>query len=153
MNDLYNNIVETEARIILLLSVYEGCSLNADGVTAVDFMAVYPGEFGLADENLNGDSIFKYSEITARIAMVDDALKSLFRNGLLESDLSHGIQYRISEKGKEYVSGFCSTYASEYLENVQAVKRAYGNYTGAYSGKLLSKIITAAENNRSGGGM
>ena len=145
MTNIFNTQLEIESRLILLMSEFEKSSLTAEGATALDFMAIYPEEFDIVCENLNGNSVFKFSEVTDRLIAVSEALKTLYIYGLLSVSMAHGISYQINDAGRAYIEGFQCSYSKEYLSNLNVVKQNYLEYIQKDSGSLFDFILRKAE--------
>ena len=79
---VFNSTFENALRIILLLDAF-GTPQNTDMLYATDFIVVYGRTFGLADEDLNGDNQYKFSEFVSRRSMVQKAIKELVLDGLV----------------------------------------------------------------------
>ena len=111
---VFNSTFENAMRIILLLDAF-GAPQNTDMLYAADFMVVYGRTFGIADEDLNGDNQYKFSEFVSRRSMVQKALKELVLDGLVTpSQMPSGIVYQVTPAGKEYCESLDSDYAKEY---------------------------------------
>lgn len=114
MPRVFNSTLENALRIILLLDAF-GTPQNTDMLYAADFIVVYGRTFGIADEDLNGDNQYKFSEFVSRRAMVQKALKELVLDGLvMPSEIDSGIVFQITADGKKYCSSLESDYAREY---------------------------------------
>lgn len=81
MQRIYNSGFEIEPRIILIADTYPLSSFTEDLFVAIDFMAVYCGEFVKEAQSLHGDNGFKFSEITARAT--SDALNYSIRSSCM----------------------------------------------------------------------
>lgn len=138
MQRIYNTGFEIEPRVILIADTYPLASFSEDLFVAIDFMAVYSGEFITGTKNLHGDNGFKFSEITARRQSVHEAVKKLVLEGLLIVEIQDGFQYRLSDIGKQYAESFESNYAVQYRKNLLSVYEKFFDCDE----KTLSKIIT-----------
>ena len=138
MQRIYNSGFEIEPRIILIADTYPLSSFTEDLFVAIDFMAVYSGEFIKGAQSLHGDNGFKFSEITARRQSVHEAIKRLVIEGFLVVEIRDGFKYRISDLGKQYAKSFESTYSQQYKNNLLSVSEKYLDYDEA----ALSGIIT-----------
>jgi len=111
---VFNSTLENSLRIILLLDAF-GTPQNSDMLYAADFIVVYGRTFGIADEDLNGDNQYKFSEFVSRRTMVQKALKELVLNGLvMPSEIDSGIVFQITDDGRKYCDSLESDYAREY---------------------------------------
>lgn len=114
MPRVFNSTLENALRIILLLDAFD-TPQNTDMLYAADFIVVYGRTFGIADEDLNGDNQYKFSEFVSRRAMVQKALKELVLDGfVLPLEIDSGIVFQITADGKKYCSSLESDYAREY---------------------------------------
>lgn len=114
MPRVFNSTFENSLRIILLLDAF-GTPQNTDMLYATDFMVVYGKTFGIADEDLNGENQYKFSEFVSRRAMVQKALKELVLDGLVRpSEIDSGIAFQITTDGRKYCDSLESDYAREY---------------------------------------
>lgn len=114
MPRVFNSTLENALRIILLLDAFD-TPQNTDMLYAADFIVVYGRTFGIADEDLNGDNQYKFSEFVSRRAMVQKALKELVLDGLvMPSEIDSGIVFHITADGKKYCTSLESDYAREY---------------------------------------
>ncbi len=128
MKRIYNTGFEIEPRIVLIAQNYPFDSFSEDAFVALDFMAVYGHEFVETLENLHGDNIFKFSEITARRQIVREALKNLVLNGFIRPFVDNGFRYAISDIGKNYAESLESSYSSQYKKNLSAIYQRFSNY-------------------------
>ena len=114
MDKVFNTPFELSLRVLLILSC-EKVALTADMITAIDFITVYGKIFGVSDNNLHGDSDYKFSEFTSRRGLVNLAIKSLALDGFVDIANSEGeFLYEINERGNAYISSLHSEYAGEY---------------------------------------
>lgn len=114
MPRVLNSTLENALRIILLLDAFD-TPQNTDMLYAADFIVVYGRTFGIADEDLNGDNPYKFSEFVSRRAVVQKALKELVLDGLvMPSEIDSGIVFQITADGKNYCASLESDYAKEY---------------------------------------
>lgn len=118
MNNVYNSAFELALRIILLLNSCK-CSYTADRIAAVDTIAIYGKNFGIAADNLHGDSNYYIGEYAAKRRTVQRALKRLVLDGYVFPRQAGGtIVYSITETGEIYAKELSTVYAQEYCENV-----------------------------------
>lgn len=121
-NQVYNSILEISLRLLLAFSCNPESCYTIDMAAAIDLLAIYSKSFGLSDRNINGDSIFKFSEFAARRGVVQEALKNLLQLGLvIVKGSDEGFVYSISEKGKQIANNFVTSYSQAYRH---AVKKA-----------------------------
>lgn len=122
MSKIYNGIFENSLRIVLMLRTLSSPQ-NLGRLCDLDFLTAYGKSFGITDTNINGTSIYLFSEYSARRSIVEGALSELVLDGLVyakESD--QGFLYSLTEEGEEYADSLSSPYASQYRNASMAVK-------------------------------
>jgi hypothetical protein len=137
MNKLFNSLFEMQLRILLLLSQEEVSAMSMDRIVALDFITIYGAEFKVADFNLNGDSLYKFSEIASRRAAMQQAIKKSVVNGFVKVEVHNGFQYKISEVGKQYADSLESKYAMDYRASMSGTF----HFSSGKSDQELMKII------------
>lgn len=119
MSNIFNSPFEVSLRVLLILNEYEGLSLTADKITIADFISVYGASFGIAETNLHGDSIFKFSEFATRRHLIQQAIKLLVIKGLIIVEFNkNGFTYTITNNGIKYCNSLESDYANSFREMV-----------------------------------
>lgn len=117
---------EMSLRSLLMLDELIDIELDEQRICAIDFIAVYAGDFNLLDENLHGYGNYRYSEYPARKSLAKEALKALVLDGTVSfSPNQNGFTYKISESGREVCKGLIGSYAEEYRIAVRAVNMKY----------------------------
>jgi hypothetical protein len=115
MNSVFNTRFELSLRALLLLEAAPRSWRSAEWLASADFITVYAGEFGTAEDNLHGVNSFKYSEFALRRELVKTALKSLVLDGFADMrPTDSGFVFALSRNGGDYISGFESDYAEKY---------------------------------------
>ena len=134
MDRIFNSTFENSLRLLILLDEFD-MPQTLDMLYAADFMALYSKAFGLADQNLNGDNDYKFSEFASQRELVKEALKELVLNGTAEAvSYKNGLSYVISTEGEDYCKSLDSDYAREY--------RLYArNVVSAVAGKSERSLI------------
>ncbi len=113
MTKLFNSTFELSLRVLLLLSVSDNTSMTIDRIAAYDFIIIYNRNFGLSNSNLHGDNDFSFSEFATRRILMQDALKSLVLDNLVNVvKRDDGFHYKISGTGR----GICKSQTTEYVE-------------------------------------
>ncbi len=111
---IFNSEFENELRLILLIDTFPKPQ-NADMIYAADFMVTYGHTFGIADQNLNGENMYKFSEFISRRALVHKVLKELTFNGYAKPiSTTSGIVYQLTAEGEQLSRSLDSDYAKEY---------------------------------------
>lgn len=151
MSNIFNSAFEASLRVLLILNEYEGLSLTADKIAIADFISVYGASFGIADTNLHGNNIFKFSEFATRRHLIQQAIKLLFIKGLIIVDFNKdGFTYRITNSGISYCNSLESDYANSFRILVNE-SRAY--ITGNSEKDLLNIINKYSINSFKKGGI
>lgn len=136
---LYNSKYEIRPRIMLLAMCASGRFFSVEQFLIYDFMAVYAHEFIDGGVNLHGENGFKYSEFSARKQAIEEAVKALVRNGLLQVELNDGFKYSVTDDGEKLFSMMESSYACEYTEQIKSVLEAYSKYSEQELQKLIRR--------------
>lgn len=119
MNNLFNSPFETALRVLLIMEQSQDTFYSTDMLAAIDFMSVYALDFGIADINLHGDSLFKFSEFATRRGLAKEAIKNIVLKGLISIETTNkGFQYQINQSGIDYAHKLESSYANSYREIV-----------------------------------
>ena len=119
-NKLFNSPFEMSLRITLLLAAAPGEKLSVDRIIGLDFVSCYASDFGLPFPNLHGDNGYRYGEIVGRRILVQEAVKALVTQGLVDVTVDRGYLFSISETGKKYAKNLRTDYAKEYSEIAKA---------------------------------
>ena len=116
MNSLFNTPFEISVRVMLLLSEFKE-PVSADRILITDFITTYGRDFEISDYNLNGDNSYRFSEFIARRELVEDAVKNLVLQHVIQpSQSKEGFKYALSEDGLKLIPQFVSVYAEKYLQ-------------------------------------
>lgn len=129
MAKLFNSIYEMKLRTLFVLAAKPDEVFSVERINAVDFISLYGKLFDVGDENIHGDSPYKYAEIASRRELIKEATKSLVLEGLILPDFSNGFSYGITEAGENYVGKFQSEYAEEYRSNLEKTMQLYGDFS------------------------
>ena len=123
---LYNSVNEVKLRVLLLLDETIKYPLTEDMILAMDFISVYGKDFGICEENLHGDNSYKYSELASRKEVINQSIKRLFLEGLIDVDTSKGYRYSINDSGIDFISHIYNDYTEEYRN---AISNFYNKYS------------------------
>ncbi len=140
MIKIFNSAFENSLRMVLLLNEYEEPQL-LERLYTTDFIAIYGKDFNIAQENLNGDNDYKYSEFQSRKVVCTKALKELVLNGLIipiKDD--KGILYQINGFGKQYAESLQSEYAIEYRKCAKAAREYIDKYTDRQVVSMINRL-------------
>lgn len=123
---IFNSEFENELRLILLIDTFPKPQ-NADMIYAADFMVTYGQVFGIANHNLNGENLYKFSEFISRRSLVQKVLKELTFNGYTKPlSTSAGIVYQLTTEGERLSRSLDSDYAKEYRTTAFSVIKYIG---------------------------
>lgn len=115
MNNLFNTPFEISIRILLLLSAYAQ-PITVERILITDFISTYGKDFGITENNLNGDNSYRFSEFIARRELVKQAVKKLVLQRLIKPEGSKlGFIYTLTEDGRNLINEFVSSYAEKYV--------------------------------------
>ena len=113
-NKLFNSPFEMSLRIVLLLASAPKEKFSVDRIIGLDFISCYFSDFGLPFPNLHGDNGYRYGEIVGRRLLVQEAVKSLVTQGLIEVTIDRGYLFSISASGSKYAEKLETDYAIDY---------------------------------------
>ncbi len=128
MNDkiLLGSSFEISLRILLMLNEMPSLALDAQQISAIDFIAVYAADYKILDENLHGYGSYRFSEYPSRKQMVSSALKTLVLDGhILFTPNKNGYAYKISNSGRMLAKSLAGSYSDEYKIAIHAVTSNY----------------------------
>ena len=128
-NKLYNSPFEMSLRISLLLAAVPGENLSVDRIIGLDFISCYASDFGLPFPNLHGDNGYRYGEIVGRRILVQEAVKVLVTQGLVEVTVDRGYLFSISPTGKKYAKSLKTNYAKEYSKIARTATKKFEDNT------------------------
>lgn len=113
-NKLFNSPFEMSLRMILLLAAAPKEKFTIDRIIGLDFISCYAADFGMPYANLHGDNGYRYGEIVGRRLLVQEAVKELVMQGLVEVTVDRGYSFSISGSGEKYAKSLETDYANEY---------------------------------------
>lgn len=144
MAKLFNTPFEVSLRILLALYAVRPLTISIDRIAAYDLMSVYGRDFGIAEENLHGESQFSFSEFSAKREQLSGALKSLLLDGFAAIEKTHnGFRFGLNHRGVKFAESMQSEYATEYIETVKKTHRMFQKTSDE---SLLSEITNQAIN-------
>lgn len=144
-NKVFNTNFENMLRILLLMSVL-GKPVNADRLTALDFICIYGKKCRILDKNLHGDNEFGFAEFTNKREKIAEAIKLAVKNNYLIVDKnSDGIVYSLNDRGNIIVSNIQSAYSKAYSVGAKIVCRKYAYSTDEEILKYISTLATKSK--------
>lgn len=121
---VFNSTFEMELRILLLVSAAKKKAFSIDRIVSLDFIVCYAGYFQLPYLNPQGDNQYMFSELASRRERIQEAVKSLVVQGLLDVGLENGYVFSITDIGSKYIKKLQSEYAVQYKTiATDAIKR------------------------------
>ena len=137
MKKIFNSAFEVSLRIMLMLSQTVGSDMSIDRIVAYDFISLYSAYFDLAE--------FGFSELSARRGVVQDALKVLVLDGLVNvRRCRSGFCYEITEAGVAFTKGQKTDYANSYRSLVRKVHKRYAEIAEIEIMTIISQKATYA---------
>lgn len=138
---LFNSPFEMGLRIIILLAESPREKFSVDRIIGLDFISCYAADFGMPYANLHGDNGYRYGEIAGRRILVQEAVKKLVTQGLIDVTVDRGYMFSISKSGKKYAGSLNTDYAKEYRTVAKAAAVKYKDNTDA---RILATIQSKA---------
>lgn len=127
MHKLFNSTFELSLRILLMLLEDGGKGMTVDRILAFDFISIYGRNFGISNTSLHGENNFGFSEFASRRQVIQEALKLLALDGLLNiQQRNTGFNYSINEVGKAYCEKLTAEYAIDYRRMTKKTIMQYG---------------------------
>ncbi len=121
---IFNSTFEIELRILLLMSATKKKAYSIERIVSLDFIVCYAGYFQLPYLNPQGDNQYMFSELASRRERLQEAVKGLVVQGLLDVGMDNGYVFSITEAGAKYIRKLKSEYALQYKTiAVDAIKR------------------------------
>lgn len=125
MIKLFNTSFESSLHVLLLLE-FEQIPRELEWLVIFDTICIYGKDYGIAKDNLNGDSPFRKCEYSARRLNFKRAMKRLICEGLVEPILTYAsIQYKISDYGIQVIHDIDIEYANEYRKSLEMALNKY----------------------------
>ena len=130
-NKLFNSPFEMSLRITLLLAAAPKEEFSVDRIIGLDFISCYAADFNMPYANLHGDNGYRYGEIVGRRLLVQEAVKSLVTQGLIDVMVDRGYLFSISKAGQKYAGSLETDYAQEYGTIAKAAVSKYKDNSDA----------------------
>lgn len=106
---------ESSLRVLLILNELKNLQLDEKQIVCIDFIAIYAADFGLLDENLHGNGLFRFSEFSAKSRLISNSLKKLVLNSAISFSTNKlGFLYFSNNTGDNIVNKINDEYSSQY---------------------------------------
>ncbi|MDO5018752.1 MAG: hypothetical protein Q4E02_05570 [Lagierella massiliensis] len=130
MTTLLNSIQEISIRILIQLFILDGEEKTSDYISSMDYLSLYSKTFKLNEYDLHGKKPYRLGELSSRLSLGKDSLKSLVKMGLCSvRHTNDGFVYSISESGKKVVRTLNSSYVDEYINFAIDAQEYFKNHT------------------------
>ena len=121
---VFNSTFEMELRVLLLMSAAKKKAYSIERIVSLDFIVCYAGYFQLPYLNPQGDNQYMFSELASRRERLQEAVKGLVVQGLLNVEMDNGYAFSITDAGSKYIRKLKSEYALQYKPiAADAIKR------------------------------
>ena len=121
---VFNSTFEMELRVLLLMSAAKKKAYSIERIVSLDFIVCYAGYFQLPYLNPQGDNQYMCSELASRRERLQEAVKGLVVQGLLNVEMDNGYAFSITDAGSKYIRKLKSEYALQYKAiAADAIKR------------------------------
>jgi hypothetical protein len=121
---VFNSTFEMELRVLLLMSAAKKKAYTIERIVSLDFIVCYAGYFQLPYLNPQGDNQYMFSELASRRERLQEAVKGLVVQGLLNVEMDNGYAFSITDAGSKYIRKLKSEYALQYKAiAADAIKR------------------------------
>ena len=121
---VFNSTFEMELRVLLLMSAAKKKAYYIERIVSLDFIVCYAGYFQLPYLNPQGDNQYMFSELASRRERLQEAVKGLVVQGLLNVEMDNGYAFSITDAGSKYIRKLKSEYALQYKAiAADAIKR------------------------------
>lgn len=116
MATVLNSIQEISIRILIQLFILDGEEKNSDYISSMDYLSLYSKTFNIGEYDLHGQKPYRLGELSSRLNLGKDSLKSLVAMGLCSVRCTtDGFVYSINESGKKVVENLNSAYVNKYI--------------------------------------
>lgn len=128
INNLFNSTLENELKVLLVMEWNPKKKYSNNKLLALDFIICYAGVFGFEVDNLNGNKRYMFGEISSRRLALNEAIKELVVQGLVDVTIDKGYEYSISQEGLKYIEKMKSEYSLNYRKITSLVLAEYCDY-------------------------
>ena len=135
---VFNSTFEMELRVLLLLSAAKKRAFSVERIVSLDFIVCYAGNFQLPYLNPQGDNQYMFSELASRRERIQEAVKSLVVQGLLDVGLDNGYFFSITETGSKYIKKLKSEYAVQYKTIAADAIKKFKDYSDLQLDRMIN---------------
>lgn len=135
---VFNSTFEMELRILLLVSAAKKKAFSIDRIISLDFIVCYAGHFQLPYLNPQGDNKYMFSELASRRERIQEAVKSLVVQGLLDVGLENGYVFSITDIGSKYIKKLQNEYAVQYKTIATDAIRRFKDYSDLQLERMIN---------------
>lgn len=135
---VFNSTFEMELRILLLMSAAKKKAFSIDRIVSLDFIVCYAGYFQLPYLNPQGDNQYMFSELASRHKRIQEAVKVLVVQGLLDVGLENGYVFSITDTGSKYIKKLQSEYAVQYKTIATDVIKRFKDYSDLQLERMIN---------------
>lgn len=135
---IFNSTFEMELRILLLMSAAKKKAFSVERIVSLDFIVCYAGYFQLPYLNPQGENEYMFSELAGRRERIQEAVKSLVIQGLLEVGLDNGYVFSITETGSKYIRKLKSEYAVQYKTIAADAIKRFKDYSDLQLDRMIN---------------
>lgn len=143
-NKLFNSPFEMSLRIMLLLAAAPKEKFSVDRIIGLDFISCYTADFNVPYANLHGNNGYRYGEIVGQRLLVQEAVKILVTQGLIDVMVDRGYLFSISKAGQKYAGSLETDYAQEYGTIAKAVVSKYKDNSDAGILAMIQNLAVRA---------
>ena len=94
----------------------------------LDFFTIYSLNYGLGDENINGNNDFRLNDLMLQPRLFKNSIKELVLEGLAKSiNNSNGVSFIITDLGRSLCANMRSDYSTAYRKNALNAYEKFNN--------------------------
>ena len=128
-DSVFNSTFEMELRVLLLMSAAKEKCFSLERIVSLDFIVCYAGSFQMPYLNPHGDNRNMFSELASRRARIQEAIKKLVVQGLLDVGLDNGYVFSVTDVGNKFIKKLKSEYAVQYKMIASNAIKRYKDYS------------------------
>lgn len=141
---ILNSIQEVVIRMLAQLYVLEGKKKNSDYISCLDYLTLYSKTFKFGSYDLHGQMPYRLGELSSRLELGKESLKSLVAMGLCSVEASkNGFIYSITASGKNVINRLNTNYINNYINLAIDAQVYFNNYTDVDLLKYINGIAKA----------